>query len=138
MVDTFVGVMIAAALIPAAAVGIGIVWNVPAITLGAFVLLVVNAASIHLSAVATFWYLGYRPTFWDDLEFPRNLTFGRLAPSLLVVLLLAGLFVVVGGPSPPTSSSSSRPPSPSRRRWTTIGTGNSNSSGSAWSSTRDR
>ncbi|WP_256296390.1 TIGR00341 family protein [Haloarchaeobius salinus] len=59
---TLVGVMVAAALIPAAAaVGVGIAWGVPAVALGAFVLLVLNVVSIHVSGVAVLWYLGYRP-----------------------------------------------------------------------------
>ena len=59
---SLVGVMIAAAVVPAAAaVGIGLAWNLPAVTAGAFVLLVVNTVSINLAGVAVLRYLGYRP-----------------------------------------------------------------------------
>jgi uncharacterized hydrophobic protein (TIGR00341 family) len=93
-----VGVMIAAALIPAAAaVGIGIVWGVPAIGMGALILLVVNAASIHVSGVATFWAMGYRPDAWTEGDLLANLSLQDFAPSLAVGVVLAVLFVVAGG-----------------------------------------
>jgi uncharacterized hydrophobic protein (TIGR00341 family) len=93
-----VGVMIAAALIPAAAAaGIGIVWGEPAIALGAFVLLVVNAASIHVSGVLVLWYMGYRPDEWGDRDLRANLSLRRLGPSIAVALVLLVLFVTAGG-----------------------------------------
>lgn len=93
-----VGVMIAAALIPAAAVvGIGIVWAEPAIAYGAFLLLVVNAASIHVSGVAVFWYLGYRPEGWIVGNPVENLSIRRFRPSLVVAIVLIALFVTAGG-----------------------------------------
>jgi uncharacterized hydrophobic protein (TIGR00341 family) len=93
-----VGVMIAAALIPAAAaVGIGIVWAAPAIAFGALVLLVVNAASIHVSGVAVFWYLGYRPERWVTNDLRANLSVRRFWPSIVVAVVLLLLFVSAGG-----------------------------------------
>lgn len=93
-----VGVMIAAALIPAAAaVGIGVVWAAPAIAFGAFVLLVVNAASIHVSSVAVFWYLGYRPETWVENDLLANTSIRQLWPSIVVGIVLLGLFVSAGG-----------------------------------------
>lgn len=93
-----VGVMIAAALIPAAAaVGIGIVWGVPAIALGALLLLIVNAASIHVSGVGVFWLQGYRPKGWDSEDRWSNVSVRALAPSLAVAVVLLALFVVAGG-----------------------------------------
>ncbi|WP_458189849.1 TIGR00341 family protein [Haladaptatus sp. NG-WS-4] len=93
-----VGVMIAAALIPAAAaVGIGIAWNIPAIALGSLILLVVNAASIHVSGVVVLWYLGYRPDGWEPGAIRPNLSFSRIGPSAVVALLLLLLFVTAGG-----------------------------------------
>lgn len=63
---SLVGVMIAAALIPAAAaVGIGIAWGLPSVALGASLLLVVNAVAVNVSAFSVLWYLGYRPEAWD-------------------------------------------------------------------------
>jgi uncharacterized hydrophobic protein (TIGR00341 family) len=93
-----VGVMIAAALIPAAAaVGIGIVWGVPAIALGAFVLLVVNAASIHASGVVVLWAMGYRPDEWVEGDIRASLSIRSLGPSIVVGVLLLCLFVTAGG-----------------------------------------
>ncbi|WP_458210778.1 TIGR00341 family protein [Haladaptatus sp. NG-SE-30] len=93
-----VGVMIAAALIPAAAaVGIGIAWNIPAIALGSLILLVVNAASIHVSGVAVLWYLGYRPQGWKSGAIRPNLTLERIGPSVVVAIILGVLFVTAGG-----------------------------------------
>ena len=93
-----VGVMIAAALIPAAAVvGIGIAWNIPTIAVGALILLIVNAASIHVSGVAVFWYLGYRPEGWKPGMVRPNLTFTRIGPPIVVAIFLAVLFVTAGG-----------------------------------------
>jgi uncharacterized hydrophobic protein (TIGR00341 family) len=93
-----VGVMIAAALIPAAAAaGIGIVWAQPAIALGAFVLLVVNAASIHVSGVAVFWYLGYRPEEWEKDNLLANVSIRRFGPSIAVAIVLSILFITAGG-----------------------------------------
>ena len=93
-----VGVMIAAALIPAAAaVGIGIVWSVPAIALGAGLLLVVNAASIHVSGVAVFWTLGYRPKGWIEDDRWSNFSIREFAPSLVVGALVIALFASAGG-----------------------------------------
>ncbi|MFC5367626.1 TIGR00341 family protein [Salinirubrum litoreum] len=93
-----VGVMIAAALIPAAAaVGIGVVWTAPTIAFGAFVLLVVNVASIHVSSVAVFWYLGYRPDQWVPDDLRANASLRRFGPSLAVGGVLLVSVVLVGG-----------------------------------------
>lgn len=93
-----VGVMIAAALIPAAAaVGIGIAWQAPAIAFGALVLLIVNAASIHVSGVAVLWYLGYRPTAWHSGDIVANLSVREFGPSIAVAVVLLVLFVTAGG-----------------------------------------
>lgn len=95
---SLVGVMIAAALIPAAAaVGIGIAWGFPGVAAGAFVLLVVNAASINLASIVVLWYLGYRPDDWtaDD----RRPVVARLrehATTVLTVGLLVAVLVVTG------------------------------------------
>ena len=93
---SLVGVMIAAALIPAAAaVGIGIAWSNAAIAVGAFVLLLVNAASINLAAVTTFWLLDYRPveSRRDDAPAP---SFRRFVPAVAAVAVLVLAFVGAG------------------------------------------
>jgi uncharacterized hydrophobic protein (TIGR00341 family) len=93
-----VGVMIAAALIPAAAaVGIGIAWNIPAVALGSLILLIVNAASIHVTGVLVLWYLGYRPDGWKSGAIRSNLSINRIGPSAVVAIMLLVLFVTAGG-----------------------------------------
>lgn len=88
---SLVGVAIAAA-----AVGIGVVWALPTVVLGAAVLLVVNTASIVLSATATFWYLGYHPEGWTSGTIRPN--FDRRGTSALL-LAAAGLLVFFSGPA---------------------------------------
>ncbi|GAA0232185.1 TIGR00341 family protein [Haladaptatus pallidirubidus] len=82
---SLVGVMIAAALIPAAAaVGIGLAWGPPVIALGAFVLLVVNTVSINAAGGGVLYILGYRPV--------EGTTIRKAAPTLVAaVVLLAAL-----------------------------------------------
>lgn len=59
---SLVGVMIAAALIPAAAtIGIGAVWNHPRLAVGSLVLLVLTILLINVSAFAVLWWFQYRP-----------------------------------------------------------------------------
>ncbi len=92
---SLVGVMIAAALIPAAAaVGIGIAWGESSIAAGAAVLLAVNTAAINLTGVGGLWALGYRPG--DD---SRRDTRSRGSPMSLRPALVAVLVLVlaVGG-----------------------------------------
>ncbi|WP_306059762.1 TIGR00341 family protein [Natronococcus wangiae] len=98
---SLVGVMIAAALIPAAAaVGIGIAWGDVGVTLGAFVLVAINATSILLAGLAVFWYLGYRPEGWTPGDVRANLTRDRLGTIAITIVIgtvvLAGAGVVLG------------------------------------------
>ncbi|WP_209309424.1 DUF389 domain-containing protein [Haloarcula amylovorans] len=76
-----IGVMVAAAIIPAvAAVGIGIAWSLPVFTYGAFLLLLVNLLSINVGATVTLVAMGYLPEWWKDDE--SNLTsFRESLPS---------------------------------------------------------
>jgi uncharacterized hydrophobic protein (TIGR00341 family) len=88
-----VGVMVSAALIPAAATaGLGISWGRPRAAIGALVLLVVNVVSINLSGPVVLWLLGYRPEQWGD----GTREVAHYAPSLLAGLLLLGGLVVSG------------------------------------------
>jgi len=92
---SLVGVAIAAAVVPAAAaVGIGVVWALPTVALGAATLLVVNTASIVLAGTGTLWYLGYRPEGWTPGELRTN--FGRQGTVVLLVTTVAllGFFAV--------------------------------------------
>jgi uncharacterized hydrophobic protein (TIGR00341 family) len=95
---SIVGVMIAAALIPAAAaVGIGIAWSLPGVALGALILLVVNAVLVTLSAMVVLWYLGYRPSEWSELEEGKRLSYEGSGHLLIAVGLLLLLLIPTGG-----------------------------------------
>ncbi|MFC6952997.1 TIGR00341 family protein [Halorubellus litoreus] len=87
---SLVGVMIAAALIPAAAAtGIGLAWGYPIVAVGAFVLLVANALAVNVAALGTFAYLGYRPD--GGL---RELLSGDVVVTALMVGMLVSLGVL--------------------------------------------
>jgi len=93
-----VGVMVAAALVPAAAaVGVGIAWDVPGVAVGAFLLLAMNVVAIHLSAAAVLRYLGYRPersTAGGDEAVGST---PKYAPAALLGLVLVATLLVSGG-----------------------------------------
>ncbi|WP_435358512.1 TIGR00341 family protein [Haloarchaeobius sp. DFWS5] len=92
---SLVGVMIAAALIPAAAaVGIGLAWGDPSVAIGAFVLLVANAVAVNISGFTVLWYLGYRPTPWDG---PRSLLNVRDHWPVLSALFVLLIVVTAAG-----------------------------------------
>ncbi|WP_255167768.1 DUF389 domain-containing protein [Natrononativus amylolyticus] len=94
---SLVGVMIAAALIPAAAaVGIGIAWGYPLVALGALVLLTVNTVAIVLSGLVVFWYLGYRPLDWVGGNLRSNVTRDRIGAIALAVLVLSAVMLGAG------------------------------------------
>ena len=58
-----VGVMVAAALVPAAAAtGLALAWGYPSVALGSGLLVVATVVAIDLAIVATFRLLGYRPS----------------------------------------------------------------------------
>lgn len=86
---SLVGVMVAAALIPAAAtVGIGIAWNLPVVAAGAALLLVSNFAAINVVAPFVLWQLDYRPTEWGSVPLRR---YARVAAvAMLLVATLSG------------------------------------------------
>lgn len=96
---SLVGVMIAAALIPAAAaVGIGLAWGLPSVALGALVLLVVNAVAVNLAGFVVLWYFGYRPIDWDEDEISGTReTLRRYTPTIVGLAVLVSTFVVAGG-----------------------------------------
>jgi len=96
---SLVGVMIAAALIPAAAaVGVGIAWSVPSVAMGAFVLLVVNITAINLTGFLVLWFLGYRPTGGrGQSDAPARRQYLPTAHAVAVLLVaLVGSGAVVG------------------------------------------
>ncbi|PSQ59320.1 TIGR00341 family protein [Halobacteriales archaeon SW_7_71_33] len=90
-----VGVMIAVALVPpAAVVGIGIAWGLPAVALGAAVLVAVNVLSINLATLVTLWYAGYRPDRLFRTDEARSATLTRIVALTAAVALLT---LVLGG-----------------------------------------
>ena len=92
---TLVGVMIAVALIPpAAAVGIGIAFQLPRLVLGAGVIVAVNVLSINLSALVMLWYEGYRPQRWFREDEARSAFLKRVAVLMFAIALLS---VFLGG-----------------------------------------
>ena len=91
-----IGVMIAAALIPAAATtGIATAWGFPRIAFGSLVLLVVTLILINLSALFVLVLLNYRPSEsgWLTAEAPRP----RLAIYLVSALALLVVVALVAG-----------------------------------------
>jgi uncharacterized hydrophobic protein (TIGR00341 family) len=92
---TLVGVMIAVALIPpAAAVGIGIAFQIPRLVLGAGVIVAVNVLSINLSALVMLWYEGYRPQRWFREDDARAALLKRVAVLVAAIVVLS---VFLGG-----------------------------------------
>jgi uncharacterized hydrophobic protein (TIGR00271 family) len=87
-----VGVMVAAALVPAAAAaGIGIAWGEPAVVLGTLALLLVTLVLINGLMIGTLVVLGYRPHGEVDVlsRGPALLTIG--VTLLVVVAAVAGV-----------------------------------------------
>lgn len=92
--ESLVGVMIAATIVPAAAsIGIGLAWNLPSVTVGAFVLLSTNVAAINLAGIAGLVYMGYRPGDRDSESSP---SFSSLWPALASLMILVGAFTGAG------------------------------------------
>lgn len=91
--SALVGVMIAVALVPpAATVGIGAAYGLPAVALPAAILAVVNWLSINLAALIVLWYSGYRPDNILHRDAARSTTLKRVA-VLLVAIALLSLFL---------------------------------------------
>jgi len=90
---SLVGVMVAAALIPAAAaVGIGIAWNAPSVAIGALVLLVANVVSVNAAGVATLRAFGYQSREDSGLPALRPLAVALLL--VVLVVLTTGTFAM--------------------------------------------
>ncbi|WP_254530816.1 TIGR00341 family protein [Natrinema gelatinilyticum] len=92
--STLVGVAIAVALIPpAGTAGLGIAWGFVGVATTASVLVLVNLLSINLSALAIFWFSGYRPELSDQRESVRRAVLRR---GLVLIVALVGLSMVLG------------------------------------------
>jgi uncharacterized hydrophobic protein (TIGR00271 family) len=89
---SLVGVMIAAALIPTAAVvGIGVAWGNAVVAVGALVLLVLSTLAVNLGVLLSLVYLGYRPDTVDR----GILDFGSAREASVVVATLALSVLVI-------------------------------------------
>ncbi len=92
---TIIGVMIAAAIIPAAAVvGLAIAWATPLLGVGALVLLLVNILAINIGALLTLVGMGYEPRWSEsDRSLRSSVPSGQRTAvyATLLVLLLATL-----------------------------------------------
>ncbi|WP_049971794.1 DUF389 domain-containing protein [Haladaptatus cibarius] len=91
-----VGVMIAAALLPAAAtVGIALVWGALIVALGSALLLTMTLIFINLAVIATLRYLGYQSDDHDSEtdagENHPSWTIPRFAAVALLVLVVTGV-----------------------------------------------
>lgn len=90
---SLVGVMVAAALIPAAAaVGIGLAWGQPLLAVTAGILLVSNVAAINVVAPGVLWVLGYRPDDWGEAPLRQ---YARVGAAVVVLLAALGGAVVL-------------------------------------------
>ncbi|MFB6165509.1 MAG: DUF389 domain-containing protein [Haloarculaceae archaeon] len=91
-----IGVMIAAALIPAAAaVGVALAWNAPLLATGTALLLVASVTAINLGALAVLRFLGYRAPADSGGADPDGRGLARtVTAAVLAVVVLAA--VVVG------------------------------------------
>jgi uncharacterized hydrophobic protein (TIGR00341 family) len=93
-----IGVMIAAALIPAAAaVGLAAAWTAPVFGLGAFLLLLVNILAINLGAFLTLLAMGYQPdwraadrSFRESIPSEQRVTVYGIMLLLLAATLSTG------------------------------------------------
>ncbi|NEU58910.1 TIGR00341 family protein [Halorussus sp. MSC15.2] len=91
---SLIGVMIAAALIPAAATaGIAIIWGFPIVAAGSLVLLLVSLIGINAAAFTTLRYLGYRPNGFEPglWQFDSRKQTATVAVGVAVLLLVVGV-----------------------------------------------
>jgi uncharacterized hydrophobic protein (TIGR00271 family) len=93
---SIIGVMIAAALIPAAGVvGIGIAWGDPVLTAGALLLLLSTLVVVNASIAVTLLLVGYRSdAYFVERSPSRDLT--TLAAIALVVVILVTSLAATG------------------------------------------
>ena len=93
------GVMIAAALVPAAgATGIAVAWSRPSLAFGSTTLLLVNLICINLAGAATLWYLGYRRGStgpeWGFTNLDGRQLASAVATVVVVIAIVAGIGVL--------------------------------------------
>lgn len=92
---SLVGVMIAAALIPAAAaVGLGVAWAAPLAAVGALLLLLTNLFAINVGAFVTLVLMGYRLSWrGEERSIEQTIRDVRKPVLVAVVVVLAAAFV---------------------------------------------
>jgi uncharacterized hydrophobic protein (TIGR00271 family) len=97
---SLVGVMIAAAIVPAAAAsGIALAWGSWIVAVGALLLLTVNMLAINVGAVVTLYCMGYQPIWFDRTDLQSTLpsqgvvTIGTIAVLFLLSVVVTGALV---------------------------------------------
>ncbi|QCJ48315.1 DUF389 domain-containing protein [Haloprofundus sp. MHR1] len=95
---SLIGVMVAAALIPAAGVtGIGVAWGAPLLVLGTLLLLAATVLAIDVAMIATLSFLGYRSSVDSLRGYLQNDAVNVPAVALAALVLFAGVGVVTVG-----------------------------------------
>ncbi|WP_435124502.1 TIGR00341 family protein [Halobaculum sp. D14] len=85
-----VGVMVAAALMPPIGVlGVGVAWMEPVVIVGSLAVITANIAAINLAGITSLWYLGYRPTEWQELKRARGVLLRRAVALLTLIAVTA-------------------------------------------------
>ncbi|WP_224336019.1 DUF389 domain-containing protein [Haloprofundus halobius] len=92
---SLIGVMIAAALIPAAGVvGIGIAWATPVIAVGTLLLLAVTVLAINVAMFVTLWVMDYRPTRSGLADYVSGDRMNTLVVTVAAIALVVSVGVV--------------------------------------------
>jgi uncharacterized hydrophobic protein (TIGR00341 family) len=92
-----IGVMIAAALIPAAAaIGLAIAWTQPLFGFGALLLLLVNVLAINIGAFLTLRAMGYRPAWRSGGSFRESVPSERQSFVYVALVCIVGATLVTG------------------------------------------
>ena len=96
--SSLIGVMIAAALIPAAGgVGLGLAWGEQAYAVGSLLLLAVNALAINIGAFVTFLFVGYEPPWlFGEQSLGDSIPDADVRRVYATILLLAVATVATG------------------------------------------
>ncbi|WP_224333775.1 DUF389 domain-containing protein [Haloprofundus halobius] len=92
------GVAVAAAIVPAAATaGVGTVWGLPVVVLGAVVLLLMNIVFINLAAYVALVSLGYRSSVIRSVRENTRISLRSGAYAVVVLLFIAVVVVTSAG-----------------------------------------
>mgnify|MGYP000383299769 CR=1 FL=1 len=94
---SIVGVMVAAALVPTAAVvGIGVAWGAASVAIGALLLLGLTIVAVNCGGYLMLRYLGYRPeaTSGDVFDLGSTAERVRFAATVLAVVVVVAVVLV--------------------------------------------